>query len=390
MPSYICQMAKIELPIIMHGITGRMGFNQHLNNSILAIINDGGVQLQNGDKVVPKPILLGRNLEKLKKIAVEKGIADFTDDYSIIESKEYKVFFDAGTTQMRPDLLIRAMNAGKHVYCEKPIGMSLKEARQVCQVAQESGVKNGIVMDKLFLPGLLKLKSLVDEGFFGKILNIKIDFGYWVFTGQDFPEQKAQRPSWNYRKTDGGSIIFDMMCHWRYVLDHILGNVKSVDCLGITHIEQRWDENDKPYKADADDAFYANLMLEHNVVAQINSSWCTRVNRDDLVTFQIDGTKGSAVAGLTECKIQTLANTPRPVWNPDKPNSMNFTSQWQDYMADATYKNGFKAQWEMFIKSIYNEGNYIYTLNEGAKGVQLAELSMQSWKEKRWMDISNL
>ncbi|MFY0672922.1 MAG: Gfo/Idh/MocA family oxidoreductase [Bacteroidia bacterium] len=380
-------MAKIELPIILHGITGRMGYNQHLNNSILSIIDNGGVMLSNGDMVSPVPTLLGRNLEKIKSIADDKGIANYTDDYSIIESPDYQVFFDAGTTQMRPDLLTKAMKSGKHVYCEKPIGMSLAEAKAVCEVAQLTGVKAGIVMDKLFLPGLIKLRKLVDEGFFGRILNIKIDFGYWVFTGEDLPEQKAQRPSWNYRKADGGSIIFDMMCHWRYVIDHIVGKVQSVDCLGVTHIPKRWDENDQAYNADADDAFYANLMLENGVVAQVNSSWCTRVNRDDLVTFQIDGTKGSAVAGLTECKTQSLENTPRPVWNPDAPNTIKFQEQWKPFMAEARFNNGFKEQWEMFIKSLYNEGEYIYTLEEGAKGVQLAELAMQSWKERRWLDV---
>lgn len=380
-------MAQHDLGIIMHGITGRMGFNQHLRNSILQIIKEGGVKLANGDTVMPKPTLLGRNLEKIKKIAEEHGIADYTDDYESALSSDNAVFFDAGTTQMRPELLSRAMRAGKHIYCEKPVGMSLQEAQQVAALAKETGVKTGIVMDKLFLPGLLKLKELVKSGFFGRMLNIKIDFGYWVFTGEDTP---AQRPSWNYRKADGGSIIFDMMCHWRYVLDHIIAPVESVDCLGFTHMPKRWDENDQPYPADADDAFYANLLLGCGIVAQINSSWCTRVNRDDLVTFQVDGTEGSAVAGLTNCKIQSTKDTPRPVWNPDAPQTMKFQDQWQPYMDDATFNNGFKEQWEMFIRSIYGEGDYGYTLDEGAKGVQLAELSMQSWKERRWVDVPNL
>lgn len=380
-------MAIHELPILMHGVTGRMGFNQHLRNSILGIIKEGGVALANGDRVMPKITLLGRNLEKIQKIAKEHGIDHCTDDYSVIESGNHEVFFDAGTTQMRPELLTQAMKAGKHVYCEKPVGMSLQEAMDVCKVARETGVKTGIVMDKLFLPGLLKLKELVDNGFFGTMLSVKIDFGYWVFTGEDTP---AQRPSWNYRKADGGSIIFDMMCHWRYVIDHIIAPVKSVSCLGSTHIPKRWDENDKAYNADADDAFYANLELSCDIIAQINSSWCTRVNRDDLVTFQIDGTKGSAVAGLTSCKVQSVGDTPRPVWNPDAPQTMNFQEQWKPYKDDTEFNNGFKEQWEQYIRSLYNEGDYQYTLQEGAKGVQLAELSMQSWKERRWMDVENL
>jgi len=382
-------MSRIELPILMHGITGRMGLNQHLKNSILKIIEEGGVQLSNGDKVMPKPTLLGRNLEKVKAIATEYGLSDCTNDYGIVESGNHQVFFDAGTTQMRPELLNRAMRAGKHIYCEKPVGASLEDALNVCQVANQTGVKTGIVMDKLFLPGLMKLKKLVQDGFFGRIVNVRIDFGYWVFTGED-ESMPAQRPSWNYRTQDGGSIIFDMMCHWRYVLDHIIAPVKSVDCLGYTHIPSRWDENNKEYEANADDAFYANLLLNNGIVAQINSSWCTRVNRDDLVTFHVDGTEGSAVAGLTNCKIQALRDTPRPVWNPDAPNKIQFQDQWQPYMHGAQFNNGFKEQWEMFIRSLFDDGEYSYTLEEGAKGVQLAELSMQSWKERRWMDVDDL
>ncbi|MBI1183141.1 gfo/Idh/MocA family oxidoreductase [bacterium] len=378
-----------KLPIIMHGITGRMGYNQHLCNSMLPIIKEGGVKLSNGDRILPEPILLGRNKNKLAQIARDKNINQFTDDYSIIESTENAVFFDAGTTLMRPELLERAMKAGQHIYCEKPIGMSLTEAENICRIAKNTGVKTGIVMDKLFLPGLLKLKRLVNEGFFGRIVSIKIDFGYWVFSGEN-KEQMAQRPAWNYKKSEGGSIIFDMMCHWRYVLDHIIAPVQSVDCVGVTAIKHRVDEKGQTYTADADDAFYANLILQDGIMAQISSSWCTRVNRDDLVTFQVDGTQGSAVAGLTQCKTQSLAQTPRPVWNPDQPNTINFTEQWQPYLAEATFDNGFKTQWEMFIKSLYGEGNYIYTLNEGAKGVQLAQLAMQSWKERRWLDVQAL
>lgn len=383
-------MATRELGIIMHGITGRMGYNQHLNNSILAIMKDGGIPLSNGDKLFPKIILLGRNKAKLKKIAEDHQIEHYTTDYdACLANKEYEVFFDAGATKMRPGLIEKALAAGKHVYCEKPIGLSLEDSLAVCRKASASGLKTGIVMDKLYLPGLQKLKQLVEEDFFGQILSIKIDFGYWVFTGEE-DKQPAQRPSWNYRKEDGGSIIFDMMCHWRYVLDHIVAPVKSVSCLGAVNFKKRWDEENMPYIADADDAFYAMLKLDKGIIAQINSSWCTRVNRDDLVTFQIDGSKGSAVAGLTNCKIQRLADTPRPVWNPDAPQQMNFYDQWEEYQPRAKFKNGFRAQWEEFLLAAVEGKPYAYTLNEGAKGVQLAELSMKSWELEQWMQVDDL
>ncbi|MBN4070971.1 Gfo/Idh/MocA family oxidoreductase [Crocinitomix catalasitica] len=378
-------MATHRLGIVMHGITGRMGLNQHLIRSIVAIMKQGGVQLSNGDKVMPDPILLGRNLEKVKAIAEEHGIERYTDDYEIINSSQDSLFFDAGSTEMRPGLVKKAMDAGKDIYCEKPIGLSLDEVVDVCNRAREKSVKTGVVQDKLFLPGLIKLKKLVDEDFFGDILSMKIDFGYWVFVGDETP---AQRPGWNYVKDQGGGIIFDMMCHWQYVLEHLLGDTKALSCLGANHIQKRWNEKDEEYNADADDACYAIVQMEKAVVAQINSSWCTRVNREDLVTFQIDGTKGSAISGLTACKIQSLKDTPRPVWNPDEPQTIKFFEQWEEYEADAKYDNGFKRQWEMFIKHLFEGSEWKFTFEKGAKGVQFAEAGMKSWKDRKWVDVN--
>ncbi len=376
----------------MHGVTGRMGMNQHLIRSIVAIRNQGGVILSNGNKVMPDPILIGRNAEKIEALAKANGISRFgTDLDKALANKDDTVFFDAGTTQMRPTLLAKAIRAGKHVYCEKPIATNLNEAVEVARLAEKSGIKHGAVQDKLFLPGLRKLDMLRRAGFFGKMLSVRIEFGYWVFEGD---LQPIQRPSWNYRKEDGGGIILDMVCHWRYVLDNLFGEVQSVSCLGATHISQRWDEANKPYECTADDAAYATFELKghqgEHVVAQVNSSWTTRVNREDLVTFHVDGTHGSAVAGLQSCKAQSRVNTPRPVWNPDVKQTMTFTDQWQDVPDTQVYDNGFKIQWEHFIRHIVENEPYRWTLAEGAKGVQLVEAALQSWKERRWVDVAPL
>ena len=385
-------MTTQRLGIIMHGVTGRMGMNQHLIRSIVAIRNQGGVTLSNGDKVMPDPILIGRNAEKIEALAKANGISRFgTDLDKAFANKDDAIFFDAGTTQMRPTLLAKAIQAGKHVYCEKPIATNLNEAVEIARLAEKSGVKHGAVQDKLFLPGLRKLDMLRKAGFFGKMLSVRIEFGYWVFEGD---LQPIQRPSWNYRKEDGGGIILDMVCHWRYVLDNLFGEVQSVSCLGATHIPTRWDEANKPYECTADDAAYATFELKghqgEHVVAQVNSSWTTRVNREDLVTFHVDGTHGSAVAGLQTCKAQSRVNTPRPVWNPDVKQTMTFTDQWQEVPDTQFYDNGFKIQWEHFIRHIVENEPYRWTLPEGAKGVQLVEAALQSWQERRWVDVAPL
>ena len=385
-------MTTQRLGLIMHGVTGRMGMNQHLIRSIVAIRKQGGVTLSNGDRVMPDPILIGRNAEKIAALAKAHGIERWGSNLEeALANPDDAVFFDAGTTQMRPTLLAQAIRAGKHVYCEKPIATNLNEAVEIARLAERSGLKHGAVQDKLFLPGLRKLDMLRRSGFFGKMLAVRIEFGYWVFEGD---LQPIQRPSWNYRKEDGGGMILDMMCHWRYVLDNLFGEVQSISCLGATHIPKRWDESGKPYEATADDAAYATLELKgHNgerVIAQVNSSWATRVKRDDLVTFHVDGTEGSAVATLTECRSQSRVNTPRPVWNPDQKQTMNFLDQWAEVPDTEEYDNGFKIQWEQFIRHVVEDAPYRYTLPEGAKGVQLVEDALLSWKERRWVDVQPL
>lgn len=378
-------MRQTRIGIIMHGVTGRMGMNQHLIRSVLAIRDQGGLALKDGSYLMPDPIIVGRNADKIEALAKAHNIERWTTDMdAALANPDDTLFFDAASTKLRPALLKKAIDAGKHIYCEKPVSESLAEAKDIAFYARDKGVKNGIVHDKLDLPGLAKLKRLRDSGFFGEILSVRGEFGYWVFEGDWMP---AQRPSWNYRAADGGGIISDMLCHWRYVLDNVVAPVKSVSCLGATHIPKRWDEEGQPYKADADDAAYATFELEGGIIAHINSSWCVRVRRDDLVTFQIDGTHGSAVAGLHKCYSQHRANTPKPVWNPDQPQTMNFFEDWEEVPDNQVFDNGFKVQWEQFLRHVVEDGPWNYSLMEGAKGVQLAELGIQSWRERRWIDV---
>ena len=381
----------IRLGIIMNGVTGRMGTNQHLVRSICAIRTQGGVTLADGRRVMPDPILVGRNADKLEALAKANGVSRWSTDLAAaLADQGDTVYFDSASTGLRPKLILQAIAAGKHIYTEKPVAPTLAEALAIYKAAKAAGVKHGVVQDKLWLPGLLKMKMLIDSGFFGRILSVRGEFGYWVFEGD---WQPAQRPSWNYRKEDDGGIIVDMLCHWRYVLDNLFGEVRSVSCLGATHIPQRRDEQDREYKATADDAAYATFELTgaHGpVIAQINSSWTTRVRRDDLATFHVDGTLGSAVAGLTECWTQARVNTPKPVWNPDVPQTIDFNNTWQKVPNNQLYDNAFKVEWELFIRHLFDGGTFRWGLLEGAKGVQLAELGLQSWAERRWQDVTPL
>jgi predicted dehydrogenase len=365
-----------------------MGYNQHLVRSILAIRDQGGIALRNGDQLMVDPIIVGRDGEKLARLAERHGLQRWSDDLdAALANPDDTVFFDAATTLGRAAVLEKALAAGKHVYCEKPVSDDFETACDLARRACSSGLKHGVVQDKLFLPGLLKLKLLRDSGFFGRILSIRGEFGYWVFEGD---WQPSQRPSWNYRKKDGGGIILDMPCHWRYVLDDLFGEVKAVSCLGATHIPQRSDEQGRPFAVDTDDAAYATFELEGGIVAQINSSWTTRVRRDDLVTFHVDGTEGSAVAGLHKCWTQHRVNTPKPVWNPDEPQKLDFFEQWDLVPDNYPPQNGFKVQWEIFLRHVAEDGPWPYGLEAGAKGVQLAELGLRSWKERRWVDVPAL
>ena len=374
--------------IIMNGVTGRMGLNQHLRRSIYAIIKQGGVKLSASETIMPKPILVGRNAAKLQAISAECGGLPWTTDLdAALADPSNSIYFDSQTTDRRAADVKKAIAAGKNIYCEKPVSDSLEIALDLLRTAEKAGVKHGVVQDKLWLPGMMKLKTLMDLGFFGEIFSVRGEFGYWVFEGDTVP---IQRPSWNYRKEEGGGIIIDMLCHWRYVLDNLFGHVKAVSCLGATHIPTRWDEAGKPYACTADDSAYATFELEGGVIAHFNSSWAVRVRRDDLLTIQVDGTKGTAVAGLRHCWTQHYGNTPRPVWNPDIEQPINFFDGWQKVPEQDTFDNAFKVQWELFLRHVVKDEPFRWGLLEGAKGVQLAEKGIESWQKRAWVDIPEI
>ncbi len=388
-------MAIKRIGIILNGVTGRMGTNQHLHRSIVAIMKQGGVKISDDLTLMPDPILTGRSANKLQalsdRFSAEAGakLPISTDIDACLADAKYEIFFDASGTLQRAGFIEKAVKAKKAIYCEKPTAVTTAEAIRLAEVCEKGGVKNGVVQDKLWLPGLRKFQMLKDQGFFGKILSVRGEFGYWVFEGTGF-DLPAQRPSWNYRKEDGGGMIIDMHCHWRYVIDNLFGNVKSVSCFAATHIDERVDESGQKYACTADDSAYATFLLENGIVCHFNSSWNVRVRRDDLLTLQVDGTKGSAVVGLRKCWIQHAGSTPKPVWNPDIDQPINFNAGWQEVPDNLPYDNAFKIQWEMFLKHVALDAPFRWTLREGAKGVQLAELSLQSHKERRWIDVPAL
>lgn len=378
-------MANRVVRIIMNGITGRMGYRQHLVRSILAIRDAGGVELPDGSRLQVEPILVGRNAERVREIAELHGISEYTTDLdAALADKSAPIYFDAALTSARKQGILEAIAAGKHVYTEKPIAETVADGLDLVNAAEAAGIINGVVHDKLYLPGLLKLKRLIDGGFFGRILSVRGEFGYWVFEGD---WQPGQRPSWNSRAEEGGGMTLDMYCHWNYVLENLFGRVEAVMSKSVTHIHERWDEQGNKFEATADDAAYGIFELEGGVIAQINSSWAVRVDRGELVEFQVDGTRGSAVAGLFGCKVQGRENTPKPVWNPDLPTDQDFPAQWTQIPDNHEFGNGFRVQWEAFLRDVDAGRPHPYDFRAGVRGLQLVEAGLRSSNEGRRIEI---
>lgn len=389
-------MSTREVGIVMSGVTGRMGTNQHFVRSILAIMRDGGVEGADGRRIMPRPVLVGRSEERLRRLAEEVAPAEIgqtlpwtTDVEAAIRDDACEIVFDASSTLLRGRFADLAAEHGRAFYCEKPTATTLAEAQRIYERCRDAGIPHGVVQDKLFLPGIAALRRLRDDGFFGEILSVRGSFGYWVFTGHD-PDQAPQRPSWNYRVEDGGGILVDMFCHWRYVLDHAIAPVEGVCAVARTELAERIDEAGSPYEATADDAAYAMFRLAGGVIAQFDSSWTTRVRRDDLLTIQIDGTEGSAVAGLRDCWTQSRLQTPRPVWNPDQPQPIDFAAGWDHHAPADDAPNAFRVQWEMFLRHVVDGEPFVHDLLDAARGVQLAECGHRSSNEGCWVDVEAL
>ena len=381
-------MSRRSIGIVLNGVTGRMGYRQHLVRSLLAIRADGGLPLPDGTVLWPEPVLVGRNERKLAEIAERHELSDWTTDlHAALARDDVEIYFDALTTQRREKAIKSAIDAGKHIYTEKPLAMDVAGAMDLSRAAVAAGVKNGVVADKIFLPGLRKLKRLVDSGFFGRVLSVRAEFGYWVFEGD---WQAAQRPSWNYRAEDGGGVALDMFPHWHYVLENLFGPVRAVQATIRTHIPKRWDEHGEEYTATADDAAYAIFELDGGVIAQFNSSWCVRVFRDELVEFQVDGTHGSAVAGLRRCRAQSRVATPKAVWDPDAPAAGDGRGDWAEVPDNEPFDNGFRVQWERFLRHVYADEPFAWDFAAAARGVQLAELGMRAAREGRRIEIPEL
>jgi predicted dehydrogenase len=378
----------VIVTIAMNGVTGRMGRNQHLERSIVAIRDAGGLVRSAGGRIHVRPILVGRNEAKLRDLASTYEVSDISTDLAAtLADDSVDVYFDAQTTNCRADAVRLAIDAGKHVYCEKPLSDQAATARELAVAASKAGIKAGIVQDKLFLPGLVKLRRLLDSGFFGRILSVRIEFGYWVFEGHDEP---AQRPSWNYRAAEGGGIVLDMFPHWQYVVEELFGTIESVVVLATTHVPERIDEAGAAYAATADDAAYGIMQLDNGVVVQVNSSWTTRVRRDELVTFHVDGTGGSAVAGLRDCVQQHRSATPRPVWNPDIPNPIDFRATWLDVPSTREYENGFREQWERYLRHVVDDEPFPWTFERATRGTDLVAAALRSSAERRWVRLDEV
>ena len=381
-------MSRKVIQIAMNGVTGRMGCRQHLVRSVLAIREEGGVPLDDGTVLYPEPVLVGRDEGRLRRIADQYGVQRWSTNLDeVLADPEIAVYFDAQVTSVREASLLKAIAAGKHVYTEKPVAESLDGALRLATAAREAGVVHGVVHDKLFLPGIIKLRRLIREGFFGRILSVRLEFGYWVFEGDVVP---AQRPSWNYRADQGGGIVLDMFPHWQYLLEDLLGPVTALYARRTTHIPKRWDESGNPYEATADDAAYAVLEFGDGTIASVNASWAVRVNRRELLELQVDGVHGSAVAGLRNCAVQHRVATPVPVWNPDVPDGNDYPAQWTDVPDTESYENGFKAQWQLFLAHASQGKPFRWDLVQGARGVQVAELALRSSAEGRRLDVPAL
>ena len=379
-------MAERRMGVIINGATGRMGTTQHMAN-LLAIAAEGGLPLENGDRLIPELLLVGRDAGKLKALAAAHSNQRWTTSLDEAFAAPDRVFMDCAATGDRPRRVKQAIAAGKHIFIEKPTAPTVDEAMALARLADRAGLKHGVIQDKLFLPGFAKLLSLSQSGFFGRILSVRVDAGSWIFDGTD---RECQRPSWNYKKAEGGGLALDMMAHWRYMIDRLASPIIGVCALMSTAIPQRVDEQGKPYAVDAEDTNYALLKLENGAVGMITNSWATRPRRDDTMVVQIDGTLGSAAAGRFRCYTQSAAETPEAFTAAARPGGVDLMAPWREVPDTGPHKNPFRQCWEAFLRHLAEDAPYLPTLVEGAKAVQLADLAYRSVAEQKWMEVADL
>ena len=378
-------MAIKDIGIIVNGATGRIASTQHLANALVPIRAEGGLPA-GPDRIMPRLLLLGRDAGRLAEVAQRFGIdGSSTDLDDALARPDYAVFFDAAATRQRLATLSKAIAAGKHIYTEKPAAPSVAEGLGLLRAAKARGIKHGAVEDKIYLPGLQKLSSLAATGFFGRITGFRLDFGWWVFDGA---ERESQRPSWNYRRSGGGGLTLDMYPHWRYVIEGMLGPIRRVLTATATAVPERLDEGGKPYRVDVDDTSLTLAELANGAIGAIICSWATRVRRDDLLTLQIDGTGGSAVAGLHRCWIQSAAETPTVRhFNPSLDIGADYRADWEEVEGQAAYTNPYRIGWEKFLRHIATGAPFASDLSAGIRDVQLAEACYRSVAEQTWIAL---
>jgi len=378
-------MTVKEIGIIVHGATGRIGATQHLANALAPIRAEGGL-VSGTNRIMPRLLLAGRNATRLEEIARLHGGLEWTTDVDAALAKPaYSIFFDAAATEQRVAVLTKAIAAGKHIYSEKPAAPTVAEGLALLHAARARGLKTGVVEDKIYLPGLQKLRTLSADGFFGRVTGFRLEFGWWVFDGI---ERASQRPSWNYKRTTGGGLTLDMYPHWRYVLEGILGPIQRVVTAASTAIPERRDETGAPYRVDVEDASLTLAELANGVIGSIICSWATRVRRDDLLTLQIDGTAGSAIAGLHRCWIQTSAETPLVKhFNPDRDLGIDYRADWKEVAGRGSYINPYRMGWEKFLRHVADDAPLTNDFAAGLRDVQLAQACYRSLAERKWVSL---
>lgn len=379
-------MANTHIGVIINGATGRMGTTQHMAH-LLAIAREGGLKLRNGDRLIPELTLVGRNADSIKALAAAHDVKRATTSLDEALAGPEKIFMDCSATGGRPERVRKAIAAGKHIHIEKPTAPTVEEAMELARLAHKAGLKHGVIQDKLYLPGYAKLLFVKNSGFFGRILSVRVDAGSWIFDGTT---QECQRPSWNYRKKDGGGLALDMMAHWRYMIDRLVSPITSVSAMMETAIPERVDEQGNRYKVDAEDTVYAMLRTKDGAIGQITNSWASRPRRPDTMMVHIDGTDGSASAGRFQCFTQAAVNTPEAFIKAARPGGVDLQAHWEEVPDTFDHKPPFRQLWENFLRHVGEDAPLVPTLVEGAKAVQLADLAYKSVAERRWIDVPEL